>query len=103
MILVQTKNHSFEWFVLYKTSFLQCGVSAFLLNCLDSLGRNSKGDAFVEFRNIDLLFLEVCISASHAGRVELSCTSTVGVTSAVDAALICDCASFCHCVRHVTI
>ncbi len=44
---------------------------------LQAFCRNGDGHKFLEFRNVDLLFLEIWVTSGHPNRVELCCTSAV--------------------------
>ena len=56
-------------------------MGAVLVDGLDSLGGESKGDSFLELGNVDTLLLQVGVLALGTGRVELGSTGPVGVTA----------------------
>ncbi len=70
-----------ELWRLDKASFLESLVSAVLLDGAEATCRDVDDYGFLEFRNINALFLEIWIATNSWRRVELGSTSTVGVSS----------------------
>lgn len=62
---------------LYNVGSLESYKCAIFLDRFDAFCRNEQGNCFLEFGNIDPLFLKVWVFAYHSGRVELSRTSAV--------------------------
>lgn len=59
------------------SGFLKGCIRAVFVDGPDAFGRKREDECFLEFRNIDFLFLEVRILADSAGRIELRSTRTV--------------------------
>lgn len=59
-------------------------VGAVLLDGAEAARRDVDADAFLEFRDIDTLFLEIRVTTNLAARVELRCTGAVGISSPDD-------------------
>ncbi len=59
-------------------------VCAILLNGAETASRNVDADAFLEFWDIDTLFLEIWVTTNLAAGVELRCTGAVRISSSDD-------------------
>ncbi len=67
------------WLLDYASLF-EGNVGAALVDCLDCVSRDREDESLIELRHKNPLFLEVCILAALARRVELGSTNTVRVT-----------------------
>lgn len=63
---------------------LECLVGAVLLDGAETASRDVDADAFLEFWDIDALFLEIWVTTNLAARVELRCTGAVRISSSDD-------------------
>jgi len=79
-----------------KLCLLEGSESAVLLNGLEALHRDIHNDGLIELGYVNTPFLEVCLSADLAGRVELGRTDAVRVPPANLRALTGDFAGACH-------
>jgi len=86
--------------ILNEPGCLKRLVSTILVDCLDRFGRNSKRHFFIEFRDEDRLFLEICLAAVLSGRSKFGSTSTIAVAASNLRALIRNRTHLCHSVRY---
>ncbi len=63
--------------VLDDAGFLECLVCAVFVDGLYRTSREGETDVLLEFRDVDLLCLEVELFADLASRIELGCTGAV--------------------------
>lgn len=59
-------------------------MSAAFVDGLDTASGEDESDGFLQFWDVDALFLKIRILANHTGRVKLGSTSAVGVASTHD-------------------
>lgn len=67
-----------------KSCFSECLVGAVLLDGAKTASRDVDADAFLEFGNVNTLFLKIWVTTNLAARVELRCAGSVRISSSDD-------------------
>ncbi len=92
----QRKTAIWRFFCLDDPSCFESCVRSVLVDRLDRSCREGESDVFLHLRDVNPLWLKVEISAYFAGRVELSRTGAVRVSSSHKGSSFCNWAGFCH-------
>lgn len=83
-------------FLLNNACLLEGFVGTVLGDGLEALGRDGKGEGFIEFRHENAFLLEIGVFAALAARGKFGSANTVGVATAHNRTFPGYCADLCH-------